>query len=257
MNQAMSQHTVGRGIGRARAAGVLTCLVGTCGTGWTTRHAWGLLHNAAATPDAVATCAFAIAVAFVCGWLTVLTALATAALDDVGAHSDPTQLHDRLVRRIAATLLVVAGGTGAGLMQVGATQPVRVVAASTTGAAPTPQLELAAVAAPAHSVGSLDTVPDPSFAGSGWTPRPPVSATESDGSLLTGVPHTSAPTAEVVVRRGDSLWSLVSRQLGAGADPAHICSEVRRWYDANRQLIGADPDLLLPGQILHAPADRR
>jgi nucleoid-associated protein YgaU len=29
-----------------------------------------------------------------------------------------------------------------------------------------------------------------------------------------------------------------------------------RWYAANRRVIGADPDLILPGQILRPPADR-
>lgn len=64
---------------------------------------------------------------------------------------------------------------------------------------------------------------------------------------------TGAPLAEVVVRRGDTLWSIAARQLPASAAATRIDALWHRWYERNRAVIGADPDLLLPGQVLRAP----
>jgi nucleoid-associated protein YgaU len=56
-----------------------------------------------------------------------------------------------------------------------------------------------------------------------------------------------------VVRRGDTLWDVVRHHLGPDATDAEVAAEWPRWHAANRDVIGADPDLLLPGQVLHAP----
>jgi len=57
-----------------------------------------------------------------------------------------------------------------------------------------------------------------------------------------------------VVLRGDTLWDIAARSLGGSPTDAEILREVTRWHAENRDVIGADPDLLLPGQILRAPA---
>jgi nucleoid-associated protein YgaU len=58
-----------------------------------------------------------------------------------------------------------------------------------------------------------------------------------------------------IVRPGDSLWLIAQRRLGPFASPAQVSAEWRRWYAANRERIGADPALIRPGQVLHAPAE--
>jgi nucleoid-associated protein YgaU len=57
----------------------------------------------------------------------------------------------------------------------------------------------------------------------------------------------------VVVRDGDSLWALAARELGPGASDEAIAARWPEWYAANRQVIGDDPDLILPGQVLRVP----
>lgn len=57
----------------------------------------------------------------------------------------------------------------------------------------------------------------------------------------------------VVVRRGDSLWSIAARHLPAGATDHEIAAAWPRWYAANRTVIGPDPDPLRPGQRLAPP----
>jgi hypothetical protein len=75
----------------------------------------------------------------------------------------------------------------------------------------------------------------------------------------TNDPVTRAPTREVnevkehVVQRGDTLWDIAKATLPDDASGAEITREWHRWYEANRQVIGEDPDLILPGQILKAP----
>ena len=58
---------------------------------------------------------------------------------------------------------------------------------------------------------------------------------------------------EIVVRRGDTLWSLAERHLGPGVTDGEIVAEWPRWFAANRAVIGSDPDLLLPGERLRPP----
>jgi hypothetical protein len=60
----------------------------------------------------------------------------------------------------------------------------------------------------------------------------------------------------VVVAAGECLWVIAARQLPAGASPADVAAETQRWYAANAAVIGANPDLLRPGQVLAAPADQ-
>ncbi|MDC2954094.1 transglycosylase family protein [Streptomyces gilvifuscus] len=57
-------------------------------------------------------------------------------------------------------------------------------------------------------------------------------------------PQSRAGTAEMyTVVRGDSLSEI--------AETEHVTGGWQRLYDANRSTIGADPDLILPGQRLH------
>ncbi|AIY01294.1 hypothetical protein ART_1695 [Arthrobacter sp. PAMC 25486] len=59
---------------------------------------------------------------------------------------------------------------------------------------------------------------------------------------------------DVVVKNGDSLWSIVAAALGPYASDVDVAMNWPSWYRTNRDTIGADPNVILPGQILHAPA---
>jgi hypothetical protein len=60
----------------------------------------------------------------------------------------------------------------------------------------------------------------------------------------------ATPAHIVVVRPGDSLWSIASERLGPEATPQQIEREVERLWALNRDRIGADPSLIFPGQRL-------
>lgn len=57
----------------------------------------------------------------------------------------------------------------------------------------------------------------------------------------------------VTVQAGDSLWVIAANQLDADATNADISRAWHRWYAANIDMIGADPDLVHPGQSLRPP----
>lgn len=55
-----------------------------------------------------------------------------------------------------------------------------------------------------------------------------------------------------VVVVGDTLWGLASAQLDASAPDASIAAVTHDLYEANADLIGQDPDLIHPGDVLDA-----
>ena len=75
---------------------------------------------------------------------------------------------------------------------------------------------------------------------------------QADAGLL-GSRARFAAEAEVVVHRGDSLWSIAAHHLGPDAGDAEVARAWPQWFAANRDRIGDDPDLILPGQILRVP----
>jgi LysM repeat protein len=70
--------------------------------------------------------------------------------------------------------------------------------------------------------------------------------------------QTSAQTEDkstpaIVVRPGDSLWSISEQFLGPDATPQRIADATERIHALNRGRIGADPDLIFVGQELSLP----
>jgi hypothetical protein len=63
-----------------------------------------------------------------------------------------------------------------------------------------------------------------------------------------------ASATSVVVRPGDTLWSITEEYLGPNATPQRIAAEVERIYALNRDRIGSDPNLITSGQELSLPA---
>lgn len=69
----------------------------------------------------------------------------------------------------------------------------------------------------------------------------------------TGAPEATA--GQVVVRSGDSLWSVAAAHLGEDATPGRIAEAWPRWFEQNRAVIGDDPHLIHPGQTLDVPQE--
>ncbi len=103
------------------------------------------------------------------------------------------------------------------------------------------------------------TVPDwPSRAPAGPLPDWPAPR-GAPAAPAAAVPDRPAPApGDHVVLRGECLWSIAEADLRArtGLDPtdADVLAAVDRWRTVNAALLGEDPDLLLPGQVLRPPA---
>src|SRR3712207_80909 len=78
-------------------------------------------------------------------------------------------------------------------------------------------------------------------------------ATQDQDARGTNRAAADTAPARVVVRPGDSLWSISEERLGPNATPQQIASETERIYALNQNQIGADPNLIFPGQKLSAP----
>lgn len=63
----------------------------------------------------------------------------------------------------------------------------------------------------------------------------------------------TAATDAVVVRPGDSLWSIARAALDPQATPSQVAQAWPRWWSANRAVLGHDPDLIHPGTRLINP----
>ncbi len=115
---------------------------------------------------------------------------------------------------------------------------------------PAPSATVPAVTAdPAvPAVAQSTQAPDPGFRPSRPTVRRVVAPT-----LVAPAGGLPAPHG-VVVHRGDTLWAIAARDLGPDATDAEVAAHWPRWYAANRAVIGPDPDLVLPGQVLVRPS---
>lgn len=104
--------------------------------------------------------------------------------------------------------------------------------------------------------GDEDAAPGPS-----WAPdRRALPANSAGGTGGPGGPGGAGSAGgpqEIVVHRGDNLWSIAARHLGPTATTTEISAEWHRWFAANRQVIGDDANLITPGQVLRPPVPVR
>ena len=82
--------------------------------------------------------------------------------------------------------------------------------------------------------------------------------TEAAGSPHDRSPFFSPPRAEAgtysyTVQAGDTLWSIAAEQLGEGTDASTIYNYTLDIYEANRDALGQNAELLYEGQVLQIP----
>jgi hypothetical protein len=111
------------------------------------------------------------------------------------------------------------------------------------------------VAPPAAAAGS----PGVTAAADPVVPDWPAAPASSGAASLSGatVPDWPTVTGAHVVVPGECLWHIAAGrlldQLGRPPDHGEVAAAVQAWWSANADVIGPDPDLLLPGQVLLPP----
>ncbi|GAB7193702.1 hypothetical protein NUM3379_44120 [Kineococcus sp. NUM-3379] len=229
----------------------------------------------AAPLEDLVTAGSATACVVVLGWLALVVAISATATLTRGRRATRWErtLSPALVRRLVAATVGLTLGAGAAAANAAPAEPGWAAVAflpAERAAAPLPA-ERAAAPLPAERAVPAETRERAPGPRARTAPRPRAASAAVPAPASTAVPAAVPPgwsgvsteTAggtggTVVVLRGDSLWSLVTAHLTASGDahPAErtVAAEVQRWWAANRAVIGADPDVLLPGQVLRVPA---
>ena len=212
--------------------------------------------------DAVIEVAVAGVGALVAAWLAAGALLATVCVV-VRAAGASWRAGERLVHRCAPQVvrkaLVLAVGAGIGLgVATGASAAVPEPSASVAAVEAVPDdlgwtvtTEATPTAAPPITAAEPSPGPDPT------TAPPPVAAaapvTEAAVVEITAAAQPATAPDDIVVAAGDSLWAIAARHLPPGATDAEVAAAWPRWYEANSGVIGADPGLIQPGQVLTVP----
>jgi nucleoid-associated protein YgaU len=89
-------------------------------------------------------------------------------------------------------------------------------------------------------------------------PAPTGAAPTGEAPAAPSTAPTTAPASDSrVVVRGDCLWHIAADsllgQLGRLPSDGEVAAAVQAWWSANADVIGPDPDLLVPGQVLRPP----
>lgn len=239
--------------------------------------------------DASLLCAGAVAALITAWWfISFIYALFYAWSLRVSSHNTdravlkvPAFFRPRFMRRIVLTL----GGTALGVGAVLAPAQATVVTPSNAGVNGTegmPQTTISAVITTdsmgtATAEASPATVSDAEPASTTTDSITPEAAsapltlsaeipdiplapqpTEASGSLQDRSPFFSPPRAEAgtysyTVQAGDTLWSIAAEQLGEGTDASTIYDYTLDIYEANKDALGQNAELLYEGQVLQIP----
>ncbi|WP_338748264.1 LysM peptidoglycan-binding domain-containing protein [Janibacter alittae] len=215
----------------------------------------------AGDPAAAVTGLAAAGVTLLAGWLTLCLALTLTGQLPGAVGGVARRLRDQVtpavVQRWAA--LVLGASVGATIAPGTAVAAVHASAAPSPSGVPGPDFtstadsipERAPAVAPSAGLPAVGPLSNP-----GWVPNRPPTRHRADPHLLTGTRRSATEGEAVVVRRGDTLWSIAATRLGPTATDLEIARAWPRWYEANRATIGENPHSLLPGtQLTPPPAD--
>ena len=202
-------------------------------------------------------------VSFICALFYARSLRVSSRNADRAVLKVPAIFRPRFMRRIVLTLGGTALGVGAVLAPAQAT-----VATPSAGLASTegmPQTTISAVitADSRSTAASTDTAADQSATPltlSTEVPDIPLAPepTEAAGSLqdrspFFSPPRTEAGTYSYTVQAGDTLWSIAADQLGEGTDASTIYNYTLDIYEANKDALGQNAELLYEGQVLQIP----
>jgi nucleoid-associated protein YgaU len=150
-----------------------------------------------------------------------------------------------LLAVVVSALAAAPGSTGRVASAVGR----RVVPAALRGALGLSLTALPVAASWPAAVWAEDQPPTAT-----WSPpsldRPASTPLARHSALIAQRP---APPARYVVQPGDCLWSIARDHMRGRPDNDAIARAWPSWYAANRRVVGADADLIAPGQQLTIP----
>lgn len=211
-------------------------------------------------------------VSFICALFYARSLQVSSRNADRAVLKVPAIFRPRFMRRIVLTLGGTALGVGAVLAPAQATVATPSAGLASTEGMPQTTVSAVMIAGTTSTADSTntaadaalpDTVPDQSTAPlqlSAEVPDIPLAPepTEAAGSPQDRSPFFSPPRAEAgtysyTVQAGDTLWSIAADQLGEGTDASTIYDYTLDIYEANKDALGQNAELLYEGQVLQIP----
>ena len=221
-------------------------------------------------------------VSFICALFYARSLRVSSRNADRAVLKVPAIFRPRFMRRIVLTL----GGTALGVGAVLAPAQATVATPSNAGVNGTEGLSQTTISAvitadsmstaASTDTAAADTTPDANSDtdSAGTTPNQSAAPltlsaevpdiplapepTEAAGSLqdrspFFSPPRTEAGTYSYTVQAGDTLWSIAADQLGEGTDASTIYDYTLDIYEANKDALGQNAELLYEGQVLQIP----
>lgn len=212
-------------------------------------------------------------VSFICALFYARSLQVSSRNADRAVLKVPAIFRPRFMRRIVLTL----GGTALGVGAVLAPAQATVATPSNAGVTGTegiPQTTISAVMTAESTDTALSTgtaaantspdanpeAPSAPLTLSAEVPDIPLAPqpSEAAGSLqdrspFFSPPRTEAGTYSYTVQAGDTLWSIAAEQLGEGTDASTIYDYTLDIYEANKDTLGQNAELLYEGQVLQIP----
>jgi hypothetical protein len=184
-------------------------------------------------------------------WLVLVLGLVLVA-ETAASASALGRCAERLLRRLAPAFVRQAARSILGTVLVLAPAGPALAAASPAATAVAYAQSLppvpAPLVAPPERLPSLDW-PLTALGSGRPAELPPVTAPQPPPTA----PQPSPSPPPHCVQSGDTLWALAAAELPPAATGAEITAAWQQIYAANRSVIGSDPALLLPGQLLVIP----
>jgi hypothetical protein len=226
----------------------------------------GPVPTVLAIPDVIAVVVLAVGVA-VAAWYAA-SGLAAAACALAAGAGRRWLRGERALRRYGAPVVRRLAAAGAGAALGGALALTAAGAATdlpddlrwSAGAPTAPPTAPGPPVHPAPTARATAQTPVPGATAQAPAPGPtqsrePAHAGSVDPSgARRGGTATAAPVH--VVAAGESLWTIAADSLVAAGNrstPAAVAALWPRWYAANADVIGPDPDLIHPGHVLVPP----
>ncbi len=208
---------------------------------WAQASRLSLSAPSSLTLGAVLSPAAATIGALIAGYLTLITIAMLAAPRRSRLRARAASLTPAGWRRLVA---IAATGTLSASLAMPAMASVEVSDAGWV-------TEPTAVTAPAHEPPRTAVAPAATPA-PGDTSAP--SSTSVSVAATTNVLAGDNAPKEVVVQAGDTLWDIAAQERGLAAnDHAAIAAAWPELYEANRDVVGSDPSLIVPDQRLTVP----
>jgi hypothetical protein len=210
--------------------------------------------------DLLSSAAVILGLALVAWWIFGMVSAFLGLVLQKSGHSKlaaaPLSASPEFMKRLAAAVLgfnllaVPAGAHAAEIDRVPAAGSSIAVEAVSPYFSPAPGISTGTGPDHTPQAGPIDQAVDPS-----WKPSAPPASPGLIARQVSGPAQRSTEGRTVTVVAGDSLWQIAARDLGAFASDAEIAGHWPKWYAANKDTIGSDPQRLLPGQVLSAPTD--